>query len=302
MGRPAAPAAVQVNGIGIVNTESVMYWRGSHDIKDLLGRVLRERAAEFRGKVVVDVPAGNGVTSAQLRDWGADVRALDLFPEFFRVPGLACEKVDLADALPLADASADWIIFQEGIEHLPDQVRVLRECARVLRPDGRMILTTPNASNLRTKLAHFLCESENLKVLPPNEVDAVWVTADNDAPDAAPRVYFGHLFSIGIQRLRTLARVAGLEVATIHPARVNWSSFALWCVAAPWIGARSTAAFRRSLRKHDLARPPVAYTEALSLMRSRDILCSGHLIVEFRKAPELPTAARSARDLRDVIT
>lgn len=281
-----------------------MYWRGSHDIKELLGRVLRERAAEFRGKVVVDVPAGNGVTSAQLREWGADVRALDLFPEFFKAPGLTCAKVDLAEALPLPAASADWIIFQEGIEHLPDQVRVLRECARVLRPDGRLILTTPNTSNLRSKLAHFLFEAETLKVLPPNEVDSVWVTADGDAQDGPPRVYFGHLFSIGIQRLRTLAKVAGLDIVTVHPARVNWTSFALWCLAAPWIHARSSAIFRRSLRKNGYATPPAAYTEALALMRSRDILCAGHLIVEFRKSASatLPTDARSAQDLRDVIT
>jgi SAM-dependent methyltransferase len=281
-----------------------MYWQGSHDIKELLGRVLLERAPQFRGKVVIDVPAGNGVTSRQLKEWGADVRALDLFPEFFREPGLECAKVDLTDALPLPTASADWIIFQEGIEHLPDQVRVLRECARVLRPDGKMILTTPNTSNLRSKLAHFLAESETLKVLPPNEVDSVWATADDTNPDAPPRVYFGHLFSIGIQRLRTLAKVAGLEIVTIHPARVNWTSFALWCVLAPWIHARSAATFRRSLRKNGFATPPPAYTEAFALMRSRDILCCGHLIVEFRKSATatLPTDARSARDLRDVIT
>ncbi len=280
-----------------------MYWRGSHDIKELLGRVLQARADTFRGKVVVDVPAGNGVTSARLQAWGADVRALDLFPEFFKAPGLACEKVDLADALPLPADSADWIIFQEGIEHLPDQVRVLRECARVLRPDGRLILTTPNTSNLRSRLAHLLCEAETLKLLPPNEVDAVWVTAGDDG-DGAPRVYFGHLFSIGIQRLRTLAKVAGLDIVTIHPARVNWTSFALWCAVGPLIHARSAAALRRAVRKGGHATPPAAYTEAAALMRNRDILCSGHLIVEFRRSPgdALPVDPRDTRRLRDFVT
>lgn len=275
-----------------------MYWRGSNDIKDLLFRVLDRKAAEFSGKRVVDMPAGNGVTSARLLELGARVQALDLFPEFFQVPGAVCEKVDLTDRLPLADASVDWIVFQEGIEHLPDQLKILRDCARVLKPGGRMILTTPNSSNLRSKLAHFLLEAETMRVLPPNEVDSVWMA------DEAERVYFGHLFSIGIQRLRTLAKVAGLEIAEIHPARVNWTSFGLFLLTGPWIFWKSAAVYRRSLRKKELRQAPRAYDESLTLMRDLNILCSGHLIVEFRKqeAPALERRTGRTEELRSFVT
>lgn len=283
-----------------------MYWWGSKDIKDLLFRVLDQKAAEFKNKVVVDMPAGNGVTSQRLLEFGAHITALDLFPEFFKVPGVICGKVDLSEALPLASASADWIIFQEGIEHLPDQLKILKECARVLRPEGRLILTTPNTSNLRSKLAHLLLEAETLRVLPPNEVDSVWVT-DNATAAATPkdqRVYFGHLFSIGIQRLRTLAKVAGFEIIQIHPARVNWTSFWLWIFLCPWIFLKSAAVFRRSLRKRKVKVAPAAYRETLALMRDLNILCSGHLIVEFRRNAriELDSRQESAAELRHFVT
>lgn len=46
--------------------------------------------------------------------------------------------------LGFADASFDTAISCETIEHVPDPARAVRELARVLRPGGRLFLTTPN--------------------------------------------------------------------------------------------------------------------------------------------------------------
>ena len=50
--------------------------------------------------------------------------------------------------LPLADASVDIIISSEVIEHLPDPMPALKEMARVLKPGGYAMVTTPNPQNL----------------------------------------------------------------------------------------------------------------------------------------------------------
>jgi len=46
-------------------------------------------------------------------------------------------------ALPFADASFDAVVMADVIEHLPDPHATLREITRVLRPDGRVVVTTP---------------------------------------------------------------------------------------------------------------------------------------------------------------
>jgi ubiquinone/menaquinone biosynthesis C-methylase UbiE len=49
-----------------------------------------------------------------------------------------------ATSLPLPNDSADIYISLETIEHLPNDAAYLREAARVLKPDGLFICSTPN--------------------------------------------------------------------------------------------------------------------------------------------------------------
>lgn len=261
-----------------------MIFFGTREIKVHVERLLRRRADDLRGRVVIDVPAGSGHSSRILQELGAEVRPLDLFPEFFKVPGLKCEKADLAARLPVADRSADWILFQEGIEHLPDQLQPLREMNRALKTGGTLIVTTPNYSNLRARLSYFLNESEYYKYMPPNEIESVWMAhAETD------QLYFGHVFNIGIQKLRTLARFAGFEITRVHPTRISTTALILWAFSYPAIVLANLLAYRRALRVGPAVSGTVKqelFKEQLRLGISPGILCSGHLIVEFTKVME----------------
>jgi ubiquinone/menaquinone biosynthesis C-methylase UbiE len=62
-------------------------------------------------------------------------------------------KLDIVSditSIPVTDASFDAVMCTEVLEHVPDPIAALRELARVLRPGGTMILTSPFAS-----LTHF---------------------------------------------------------------------------------------------------------------------------------------------------
>jgi len=48
-----------------------------------------------------------------------------------------------AESMPLPDASVDFVVCTEVLEHVSEPAHVVREIARVLRPEGRVFLTTP---------------------------------------------------------------------------------------------------------------------------------------------------------------
>jgi 2-polyprenyl-3-methyl-5-hydroxy-6-metoxy-1,4-benzoquinol methylase len=114
------------------------------------------RALEGRhagGGTLLDVGCGTGNLWPYLRDRfdryvGADVVRYDGFPggsEFY--------PVDLdTGRLPLADASADVVVAVETIEHLENPRAFFRELVRLARPDGWVVVTTPNQLSLLSKL------------------------------------------------------------------------------------------------------------------------------------------------------
>lgn len=60
-----------------------------------------------------------------------------------RYPRVEVMRANLAE-LPLPDASVDVVVNFQVIEHLWDQGQFIRECARVLRPSGLLMVSTPN--------------------------------------------------------------------------------------------------------------------------------------------------------------
>ena len=146
---------------------------GTKDIKHFVRRFIQTHKEVFNGKTVIDCPAGSGFSSELLDSVGAKVEAYDLFPEFFKYKEITCKKADLESTLPVDDGYADYVLFQEGIEHLSDQIHALREMNRVLKPGGRLLLTTPNYSNLRAKMSYMLNESEQYKLMPPNQIESI---------------------------------------------------------------------------------------------------------------------------------
>jgi SAM-dependent methyltransferase len=64
-------------------------------------------------------------------------------------------RADLDSGLPFRDRTFDAAICSEVLEHVPDDVAVLREVARVMKPGGRLIVSVPFAFRYHPDPADF---------------------------------------------------------------------------------------------------------------------------------------------------
>ena len=269
------------------------YEDNTNSIKYHVKLFIRQNQQKFKNKVVIDAPAGAGVTSRILKETGAIVHAYDLFPEYFKVDGLTCERANIMEGIPVADNFADVLVCQEGIEHFSDQCRVFQEFNRVIKENGSLFITTPNYSNIQSRLSHFLFETEYfLKMMPANEADSVWMAN----PSLSKEIYLGHIFLIGIQRLRLLAKLAGFKIKRIIFTYPKTTSLVLLPFAYPLIWLASWWTYRRSIREPSSAPLPVrqqVYREIMQLNTSPRILVDKYLFVEFEKEAQLETVRRT---------
>lgn len=255
-------------------------------VKYYVKRYLLNNKDWLHGKKIVDFPAGNGITSRIIKEIGAKPYPFDLFPEYFNIENLTCQKANIATGIPLDSKFADVAICQEGIEHFPDQLNALKEFNRILQPGGILLLTTPNYSNLRAKLSYLLSESERFNsIMAPNELDSVWMSKQ----DATDEIYFGHIFLIGIQKLRVLAKLAGFRIKKIHFTRAKSTSVILLPFLYPFIYLSNWISYRKNLRKnknYDKNTKKDVYGEIFKLGININILVGGDLMIEFEKEKE----------------
>ena len=102
------------------------------------------------GKVILDVACGTGYGSdllaglAAKRVVGGDAspEALSFAAHTFRRENLSFLKLD-GIRLPFRSSTFDAVVSFETVEHMKDPARFLRECARVLRPNGILLCSTP---------------------------------------------------------------------------------------------------------------------------------------------------------------
>jgi len=102
---------------------------------------------------LLDFGAGVGAFAKELLlSFEVDkVVCVDLLPRPDDLPeAVDWIQSDLNDSLPLPEASFSAITAVEVIEHLENPRAVFRELARLLRPGGILVLSTPNQESLRS--------------------------------------------------------------------------------------------------------------------------------------------------------
>jgi 2-polyprenyl-3-methyl-5-hydroxy-6-metoxy-1,4-benzoquinol methylase len=110
-----------------------------------------------RPRDVLDVGCSSGYLAQPLIDAGARVVGLELDPDAAAEARTVCEEVLVGDIesmeLPFAHASFDVVLCGDVVEHLRDPGVALARFRPLLRPGGRLVLTTPNVANWAMRLS-----------------------------------------------------------------------------------------------------------------------------------------------------
>ncbi|MCX6776410.1 MAG: class I SAM-dependent methyltransferase [Candidatus Micrarchaeota archaeon] len=134
--------------------------------------------------VILDFGCGNGeiikemmLLNPKAKYIGLDVSKKALSAASAKLPKAEFQLIEDGGCFPLKSASVDFIFASEVVEHIYDTENAFSEIARVLRPNGGVLLTTPYhgiIKNLLTVLlafdSHFDPEGPHIRFFSKNSL------------------------------------------------------------------------------------------------------------------------------------
>jgi len=212
---------------------------------------------------VLDIPAGNGLLAAKLRERGHTVVCADINRE---QPQYVF--ADMNEPLPFAKEEFDVVVCSEGLEHTLDPSAFIGELCRITAPSGRIILTVPNIQNLFSRLK-FLCTGFFYQFSP-------WGSVPRPREEKKDR---GHISSLSYLQVRYLFDYHGARLLALAGDRwkKKWMiPFLLPAVGVGWCWARI------ELSKQGAAVPRECHAMLRDLF-SAPALFSRSLVLLFKK-------------------
>ncbi|WP_294845720.1 bifunctional 2-polyprenyl-6-hydroxyphenol methylase/3-demethylubiquinol 3-O-methyltransferase UbiG [uncultured Gilliamella sp.] len=153
---------IDINEINKFSQLATQWWdpngqcKPLHIINPLRVDYLLQQCQSHNGKKVLDVGCGGGILSESLAKLGAQVTAIDLADESLNIAKVHAEQNGLTiDYLKQTvethaehySASYDIITCMEMLEHVPDPASIIDACAKLLKPHGKLFLSTINRNN-----------------------------------------------------------------------------------------------------------------------------------------------------------
>jgi 2-polyprenyl-3-methyl-5-hydroxy-6-metoxy-1,4-benzoquinol methylase len=129
---------------------------GLHDF--VVEHVLRKPVRP--GDLAIDLGAGSGLLAARMSELGWNAMGADKNANAFKA-SLPFKEVDLNDrdfSKQLGEARFAVVTAVEVIEHVEAPINLLRNARRLLKPGGRIVITTPNVDSVPARVKFLLTE------------------------------------------------------------------------------------------------------------------------------------------------
>jgi SAM-dependent methyltransferase len=218
-------------------------------IKPLLEAVRLDAGAR-----VLDVATGPGSVAAEALRFGARPIGVDLSPGMIELAGHVHPGIDFRVAevehLPFADCSFDAIVCNFGLGHFPYPEPAVTECARTLKPGGRVALSwwdDPSRQRIQGLFREAIAE---VGAAPPPDVPAGYSVLRFSDTDAFRGLLDGAgLTEVAVQDHRTTYLIA--DVDTLW--RGGLGSLAVTSSAIAHQSAATQAAIRAALERRAAA-------------------------------------------------
>jgi ubiquinone/menaquinone biosynthesis C-methylase UbiE len=152
-------------GMGMEGSTARWYDRTTRkDLPEIKSLAVRIAAAIPSSAQVLEVAPGPGFLSIELAKRGLPVRALDISKTFVEIArrNAEAEGVDIrfdlgnAAALPLEDASVDFVVCRAAFKNFTEPLKALQEMRRVLRPGGKALLIDMRRDASMAEVKHYV--------------------------------------------------------------------------------------------------------------------------------------------------
>ncbi len=109
-----------------------------------------------KGNLVLDIGCGRAVDAIKVADRGCRPVGLEPSSKMLRhcVECVSESKADvglvqgIGERLPFRDNAFDWVMCKGALDHFPDPYKTMEEISRVLKPDGRAVISIANFGSL----------------------------------------------------------------------------------------------------------------------------------------------------------
>ncbi|MBN2213564.1 MAG: class I SAM-dependent methyltransferase [Bacteroidales bacterium] len=229
---------------------------------------IAELLTEDRGTVkVLDIPCGAGAFSHGLLKQGKEVTSADI-ENLLMFEHKRFYIADMNKPLPFADSEFDAVVCIDGIEHIENPFAFIRECNRILKTDGKLIISTPNISAMRSRWRWFITGHHNKCKTPLNE--------NKPSP-------LHHIHMMAFPKIRYMLHTSGFRISRITTNRIKLVSW-IYIIFYPFSFIKTWLVYRKEEKDGQQRR---VNRKILKSMFSKPVFFGETIIVKAKKSDDL---------------